>query len=348
MNDRSFRKNFAVGVLLAILSTTSFSLAHAKVGRDLIAEGVQARRDGKDQEALGLFEEALRLHPTPQANAQLGLCEQALGLWVQAETHLEEGLKGADDPWIKKHQATLQSSLEVVQRKIGTVEIWGTPAGASTIVDGTAAGKLPLPHALHFAEGRHAITIQAPGYIAEDRVLIVRPGTLSREHVALAPTTPPAPAAGTASTDEPKVPSPSARQSEESEESAATVTPSLPTWRRVLPWTLAVGAVAAGAFGAWEHVNWNRNVDRFDAIPACGASAPMRGVDPSCAGIYRDLSTAKLGTIVGYGMAGVLAAGAATLFILNTGKSTDGGETTVGIQLGSDRTWLFCSARLTL
>src|SRR5450432_2460751 len=116
---------FLVGVCPAFAEA-----APAASADDLMSQGLRLRRDGKDQEALPIFEEASRQQPTPRAFAQLGLCEQALGLWVGAERHIQMALGAGDDPWVHKHEITLRESLKVVQDHLGSVEVWGTPTGA--------------------------------------------------------------------------------------------------------------------------------------------------------------------------------------------------------------------------
>src|SRR4051812_16131890 len=65
-----------------------------------IRRGVDLRRQGQDDQALQEFKKAYELSPSPRAIAQIGLAEQALGRWVDAETHLEAALGSKTDAWI--------------------------------------------------------------------------------------------------------------------------------------------------------------------------------------------------------------------------------------------------------
>jgi hypothetical protein len=153
---------------------------------DLVRKGVELRKAGRDTEALSQFQRAVEEKRTPRALAQLGLCEQAVGLWSAAERDLEEALKGeGDDDWKKKNAKALNESLAFVKGKLGSVDLWGTPAGASIILDDSVAGTLPLRAALRVAEGRRTFRVEAPGYVAETRTIEVRGGGSVREHVAL-------------------------------------------------------------------------------------------------------------------------------------------------------------------
>lgn len=327
--------------------------ASAADANDLLAEGVRLRREQKDQQALPVFREAVRQQATPRALAQLGLCEQALGLWVGAEGHIQAALKSLDDPWVRKNARTLDEALKVVQATLGSIEPWGTPPGAQISVDGDVVGKLPLAQPLRATEGRHVLNVTAPNHLSVSRAVNVRAGGLWREHIALArveaPEPPPlsAPAAETP----PALPGTTgiagtpAAVPPSSEGPVATDTPppatDLPMWRRVLPWSLATGAVLAAAFGVWQHVTWNHGIDKFEANKACGLSVQMKGSDPLCQGLYNDFTSAQTRTYIGYGVAGVLGAGAATVFILNamTGNAT--GDRTVQMAVGPGGTALF-------
>lgn len=323
--------------------------AMAEVGpKDLAAQGVRLRREGKDQEALSIFEEAVRRKPTPRALAQLGLCEQALGLWVASETHILLSLKGAQDPWIKKNEATLRESLSVVQAKLGSIEVWGTPSSARIRLDGDVVATLPVKQPIRVAEGRHVLIIEAPGFLSDTRVLDVRARALTREHVALSASevmtapVPPPPASLVAEEPDAGAVTPSSAAHRAEPVAASTEESALPTWRRVLPWSLLAASVAAGSVAVWQHTVWYRGLDRFNAVPACALSAPNRGADARCQGLYDDFSRARTRTFVGYGITGVLGAGAVTLFILNaTAKSNDevsSGSPELGIELGREVT----------
>jgi hypothetical protein len=160
----------------------------------LVAQGIALRKDGRDLEALPLFRKAFEQQPTPRAFAQLGTCEQAVGLWVAAEAHIHEALKHVQDPWIRKHEIALREALGHVQEKLSSVEFWGTPAGARISIDDEAVATLPMSRPVRVVEGRRAVTIDALGFLAARRSIEVRPGVPLREHVALASAGGPPPA----------------------------------------------------------------------------------------------------------------------------------------------------------
>jgi hypothetical protein len=184
---RSSRARLVAAALLVAAAAALPGAAGAADAEALIRSGLELRRGGHDQEALQLFQQAVEAKPTPRSLAQLGLCEQAVGLWPAAERHLEEALKSeGDDAWKKKNAKALTESLAFVKGKVGSVEVWGTPQGATVVLDDNAAGTLPLRAPLHVSEGQRTFRIEAPGYVAETRTIDVHGGTTIREHVALA------------------------------------------------------------------------------------------------------------------------------------------------------------------
>lgn len=153
----------------------------------LIDRGVSLRERGDDAGALALFEQAYRVAPTPRAAAQRGLAEQALGRWVDANTHIEEALAATRDAWVLHNRAALVASLEVVHRHVGRLEIAGGVAGASVRYGSRLLGRLPLARAQTVLVGRATLRVEAPGFEAFETVVEIRPGQTSRERVDLVP-----------------------------------------------------------------------------------------------------------------------------------------------------------------
>lgn len=159
-----------------------------------IEAGLELRRRGRDDTALAEFQRAYGLDPSPRASAQLGLCEQALGSWVDANQHISDALGARQDPWVLKNQTVLESSLRTVKEHLGTVRVNGGPAGAHVFVSGRAAGQLPLENPIPVNAGSVEIVGEAPGYRRESVTVTVEGGrfqdvalNLQRE-VPLAPT----------------------------------------------------------------------------------------------------------------------------------------------------------------
>src|SRR5436305_2127194 len=101
----------------------------------LLKKGIELRRNGRDREALAEFQRAAQISRTARATAQIALAEQALGLWVEAESDIKDALASAQDPWIAKNRAVLEGALRTIRNHVGTLEIWGAPEGAEVLLE---------------------------------------------------------------------------------------------------------------------------------------------------------------------------------------------------------------------
>jgi hypothetical protein len=150
----------------------------------LIDEGLALRRSGDDAVAAERFRAAIERGGGPRAIAQLGLAEQALGSWLEAEAHLVEAL-AADDPWIARRAATLRESLEAVRAHIGLVLIEGNVEGALIRVNGREIGALPLAEPVRVEEGTAIVDARAEGHFAIQRPVAIVAGQTARVQLAL-------------------------------------------------------------------------------------------------------------------------------------------------------------------
>jgi len=159
--------------------------ARAESAEDIINHGVQLRREGRDREALAAFREAEKIERSPKVIAQIGFAEQALGLWLASDTHEREALSHADDAWIKKNRAIIERALALTDAHIGTIDIWGDPAGAEVLLDSAPVGVLPLAKPVRATAGTVTITVRAEGFQSVTRTLQVVGEQLTRENVVL-------------------------------------------------------------------------------------------------------------------------------------------------------------------
>jgi hypothetical protein len=208
----------------------------------LLRQGVALRKERKDREAFELFQRAVDLQKTPRALAQLGLCEQALGLWPKAESHIKEALDAAGDPWITKNRSTLEESVRAIDAHLGSLEIWGDPADAEVLFNGRPVGALPATGAVRVEIGQVTVTVRAKGYADTIRTIDVKGGDSLRENVTLvaaapAPIMPPVAPAPTAGEQTPSL---VAQPGATADEASAR-----PVYARWWFWT-SIGAVAAG------------------------------------------------------------------------------------------------------
>lgn len=213
----------------------------------LMRQGIEFRREGKEREALEAFNKAAAIQKTPRVLAQIALAEQALGLWVGAEAHLKEALAASSDPWIQKNLAALTSARDVIAGHVGRLDLWGEPAGAEVLLDGEAAGVLPLGP-VSVAVGTVTVTVRARGFAELSRSLEIPKGTLVRERIKLrslsvsAEASESALAAGSAGATA----SPADATLVQSPGTASGSTGARPIYKKWWFWTI-VGAAAVGA-----------------------------------------------------------------------------------------------------
>lgn len=153
---------------------------------ELVERAVEHRRRGEDAEALELLLEADRISSSPPLDAQIGLAEQALGRWVDAEVRLVSALS-QDDPWIGAHRIPLESALERVRDHLGWLEVRCSVEGAGLFVQGVPVGSLPRTEPLRVAVGTAVVEVRASGHHAMRRAVTIEPRRLSREEIVLVP-----------------------------------------------------------------------------------------------------------------------------------------------------------------
>src|SRR5947207_7380287 len=79
---------------------------------ELVARGLQLRRQAKPQQALEMFRRAYALAPSARTIGQMGLVEASLERWLDAEAHLKASL-AVSDAWVKKNRGFLDQALAV-------------------------------------------------------------------------------------------------------------------------------------------------------------------------------------------------------------------------------------------
>jgi len=308
--------------LVALLGATSGALANdaAAEAEQLIRRGIQLRKTRDDQAAAREFQKAYQLVRSPRAAGQLGLAEQALGRWEDAERHVSEAIRATDDPWVSHNRAVLDRSLATIQQHLGRVEITGDPEGAEVSVNGHSIGKLPLPEPVRVSAGQVDIDLRAPGFAPAQRTLTIVGGQyqpvvihLAKDRAPIAVRTTTLPEAAP-----PKVDSPSAKPTPTAPPSSSTATDveAEPSGTRIaLKWTAAGLAGAGLATGIAGLVLYRQNVNKFDTdsrrcgvFMGAGYSMVSNMVDPTCQSLLDSYKTDEKVAIVGVVAAGVFAA----------------------------------------
>jgi hypothetical protein len=150
---------------LAIVGSGADSTARAQAAgeEDLNRRGIELRKGGNDAAARGVFQEMYDRFRSPRSAAQLGLAEQAVGRWEDAEAHVSEALRTPSDAWVAKHRAPLDQAIIAIRAHVARVEISGDPVGAEVLINGRSVGKLPLARSITVPIGQVDVECRAPG-----------------------------------------------------------------------------------------------------------------------------------------------------------------------------------------
>ncbi len=147
----------------------------------LVQEGVEARKDHRNEDALKAFQKAYAKAPTARIRAQIALAEQALGDWVAAEKDLDAALADHDDPWIAKHRVVLEEARANIAAHLGWLVLDVTPSLATVTVDGQPASA----GTTRVRAGTVVVEVRASGYLTVKRPVLVIGGVYAREKFVL-------------------------------------------------------------------------------------------------------------------------------------------------------------------
>jgi hypothetical protein len=217
----------------------------------LAQEGLRARREHRDAEALTFFERSYARAPRASVRAQMGFAQQALGRWVDAERTLTE-VAASDDPWVRRFRATIDEALATVRSHLGSLTVASTPADAELWVDGQLSNtgatiRLPV--------GTVSVRATREGYFALERTVTIVAGETASETIVLGQRPPPETVATPATRVTPaaRVVSPSISATRVTTTSRDDLSSDRGPSRWIAPAALAAGgalAIGAGA-GVW-------------------------------------------------------------------------------------------------
>ncbi len=229
----------------------------AERAAELVGKGIALRKAGEDARALEMFEAAEELDPTSsRVLVHLAANHQALGEWADADRYLSKALADPEDPYIKKHAATLAVARRAIGAHMSTLRVSGQPAGATVRLNGRLLGELPLAEPVRVEAGIYTLEVAHPGHYPMTRSVALAGGALVRETVEL-------------SVREPSPPLPVAEavafEEEESSRSVSWVTWSL----------MGLGAVSTGA-AVFAWTEREREVDIWNDESECLSDALTR------------------------------------------------------------------------
>ena len=332
------RKAILATVVVASVTTSPVALAETDGGAEaLVRQGIEFRKEFKDQEALDCFLRAYRIRETPRTLVQIGTAEQALGRWVEAERHISAGLAASGDPWISRNRSALEEALSTVRGHVGDLDLISIPVGASIVIDGQEVGTTPLVHPLRLPIGSTVVQVRAPGYFPATRTVSVTAGQLTRETVTLSPTdalggnTGPGTFIGTGNALGGGPGAPADSTAAEGRSS-----------RRTLAMVFAGAAVGFTAAGTTALVLRNGKAHDYNSLvdsSGCTGTAAS-----TCADLRNSGNRYRNWAIVGFSVAGVMAAAGTYLFLTEGSRSDEGHRTAAlsGCSIAYDLSALAC------
>jgi hypothetical protein len=244
----------------ALLGSSGVARADASSEAEaLITKGVELREKGRDEEALGVFKQALAKSPTARARAQVALAEQALGMWVQAEADLTTAL-AMEDAWITKNRGALETALGVVRKHLGSLEVRGAE-NAEIYLDGARLGAGAGP--FRAEAGKRQLEVRSTGFHSTTRSVEIPAGGVARETVTLVANQPASSASGSPIRNEDN-----GAKHETTEEDPGH-------GQRVLGWVFVGGGAALLATGVAGLLVRKGIVDDYNrACPGLGVAQP--------------------------------------------------------------------------
>ena len=155
----------AVSALVCVTAVGSPALADpGRSDREkataILAEGAELYRNGQLRRALGNFQAALVLFPSPKIHYNVGLAYQGLGRNAEALKAYERFLSEAQDA-PPETLADARARAAALEPKVARLVLACDAEGAEVLLDGATVGRTPLPGPLPVDPGRHELMIRS-------------------------------------------------------------------------------------------------------------------------------------------------------------------------------------------
>ena len=328
MSSRLRAGIFGFGIV-AVFAAGLARSAQAQVTEEpeaLIKQGISLRRKGDDRRAQGYLKRAYDLAKTPRSAAQLGLVEQALGQFADAQIHLSEAL-ATKDPWVQENRAQLEESRNFVRSKLAKVAITGAPGDATIAVGSDPPFALPRDGVVWLAPGANTVVVAAPGRKPVTKTVTAGPGESTSVAVELpadAPPTPPGAAASAGIGAAPGGPTPAPVEVIQAPAPAETGQSSTGRTLRIT----GIGVAAAGvALAVTGFVLRGIATSKMDAIQSDANAQPQRPYNESNDN-WQTFEHAGVALLVTGGAAAVAGA---LLYVLNLPSGGEGHDAKVSL-----------------
>lgn len=172
----------ASGTILVCWAASVLALTDEEVAKfqALVADARRAQEAGRHEQAVTLFEEALRIQPDPRVRYFHAVSLQALN---RPEDALEEFRAIRDDVLVAKYAADIAARIEELERLTAKIPLTirtSPPIPANVIIGGRPRGTTPLTIPLR--RGEYTVVVSARGYRAvSETVVLTGPDPVTRE-----------------------------------------------------------------------------------------------------------------------------------------------------------------------
>lgn len=295
------------GTAAAVLSVSSTASAQESAEVEAILKrGIQLRRDGQDEAALAVFQEAEAQAPNSvRVLLHVATAAQAASKWLLADEYLKKADSHNNDPYYIRYRAEIDEVRSTTAQRVGHFRAVGEPGGAEVILNGQVVGTLPMENPKTLEAGTYVLEVNKPGFFRLRRPLSIPGGVLTRETVELNERT------GTG-------PDPT----DDNGAGAPAEPPSF--WASSgMTWTLAGVAAAAGITSGVSFFLRERAADHWNDDSRCLSSSPTdqnARREELCGDVRNDIDMAEQVGIVS-GVVGIAFAGAALTHWIATGAS---------------------------
>lgn len=145
-----------------------------EAAQSLLQEGNQLVGSGDYVEALGKFEEAYKVFPSPKLLLNIGTTQRLLGRSSDAAATYERYL--ADPEHDPKREAEVKRIIGEIDAVVSRIKVKVTTPGAGVKVDGKEIGKGPIDITLRVDPGEHTVVAEKSFMSADVETVTVKPG----------------------------------------------------------------------------------------------------------------------------------------------------------------------------
>lgn len=138
--------------------------------------GTKLYRDGNYGGALAEFEEAYRLKPGAGSLQNVALSQKGLFRYAESAETLEQLLSKHGAELSDGERKAVEDALSELKGLIASIKLHVTPAGARVLLDGRQLSEAEWGAALVVNVGEHTLSVDAPGYAPERKLLRIAGG----------------------------------------------------------------------------------------------------------------------------------------------------------------------------